>query len=876
MGIKAVKFVVSLLFGILVLFFTNSVYALPVIPDAAGYGMDTSAGRGGKVYKVTSLEDNNIPGTLRYAISQSGPRVVIFEVSGTIKINNYLDINDPYITIAGQTAPSPGIFLRGANIRIMTHDVLIQHIRVAPGDEAYSVTPTNRDAVAINGSTERPDNIVIDHSTFTWTTDELFGTWGPYGNVTFRHVIGSEPLHDSIHVDEGQTEPVPHGFGPLFDNQPGSKVTLSGSLMSHAHGRQPMVMAEEYVDVNNVYYDRGQAFHLINTQRNIPTQNSIVGNVFKEGPSVEDWAVDNAPLLLYPQFALGGKLYLNDNISVNGGWSFNSQWDLIQNNTSPAQSQEQLEADEPPAWNDGLIVKPTEEVFDWVMASAGARPADRLPYETRIINQAKNGTGAIVDSIAEAGGWPVVAENHRSLVIPKNPGTDSDGDGYTNLEEWLETYSAFVEGRGAEPPLIDPADGEPEDDQEPETTPAIISNLVVNPTAQGAESWLVMSNLQEGNITYSDRAFKFDYVPPIVAGSSWIMGAANSKAYTGNDPLSTFKVDTDADVYVAFDHRLTPLPAWMIDSGWINTGESFIINEALPFDLYKKSYTAGSTVTLGQNGNKSNLLYITLAKDKSAVANGTTAITAPADGTTISSLPEVISGTAVDLDTNNKAISDVFVSIQQNSTHKYLNPATNTFDELDSAMISVYDSYDRDFGTWMLDVAHVPFTNGSYTVTARVYDGAVGASAESSFTIAILDKSILDAAITDAQAIHDAAIPGTKPGQYPQGAKEALMDAIQAAQAVVNNGSVTQTEVNEAVAALETAVGVFQAKVIERMPEDVNGDGEVNVIDLLTVISHFGKNSSSHDWDSVKASDVNGDQKVNAADLKLVAIKMRH
>src|SRR5262245_36306543 len=103
--------------------------AVPVIPGASGFGMETPAGRGGTVMRVTNLNDSG-SGSLRACAEGSGPRVCVFEVSGTIRVNSEITIDSPFVTIAGQTAPSPGILIRGAGLRIWTNDVLVQHIRV--------------------------------------------------------------------------------------------------------------------------------------------------------------------------------------------------------------------------------------------------------------------------------------------------------------------------------------------------------------------------------------------------------------------------------------------------------------------------------------------------------------------------------------------------------------------------------------------------------------------------------------------------------------------------------------------------------------------------------------------------------------------------
>src|SRR5215467_7868426 len=142
--------------------------ALPVIPGAAGYGTDTVAGRGGKVYRVTNLNASGAGSLKACASDAEGPRVCVFEVSGTIRLTQDMMIRWNNLTIAGQTAPSPGIMIRGGAIRIQASDILIQHIRVRVGDDPNGPDPDNRDALKIEGSSSKPvKNIVIDHCSFS-------------------------------------------------------------------------------------------------------------------------------------------------------------------------------------------------------------------------------------------------------------------------------------------------------------------------------------------------------------------------------------------------------------------------------------------------------------------------------------------------------------------------------------------------------------------------------------------------------------------------------------------------------------------------------------------------------------------------------------
>src|SRR3569832_2099856 len=126
--------------------------ALPVIPGGAGLGMDTPAGRGGKVYKVTNLNASGT-GSLKACTDATGARVCVFEVGGYIRLTEDLLIRNGPITIAGQTAPSPGITIRGAALKIQGSNVLVQHIRVRAGDDPTGPAPDNRDAMKLQGRT---------------------------------------------------------------------------------------------------------------------------------------------------------------------------------------------------------------------------------------------------------------------------------------------------------------------------------------------------------------------------------------------------------------------------------------------------------------------------------------------------------------------------------------------------------------------------------------------------------------------------------------------------------------------------------------------------------------------------------------------------
>lgn len=426
--------------------------ALPVLPNAAGFGIETPAGRGGKVYRVTNLKDSG-EGSLRACVDASGPRVCIFEVSGTIRLGGDLTIRNPNLTIAGQTAPSPGILLRGAAVRIITSDVLVQHLRVRPGDDPSGPNPENRDALKIENSVPIK-NIVVDHCSFAWAIDETASLWSGYDNVTLSNNIFAEALNDSLHP-KGR-----HGYGVLFGPQNG-KVTFVGNLLAHTNDRNPLSRAAQLVMVNNVVYNRGYRDVDLQSEDGISTKNTIIGNVFIRG---SDHANSVKPVAVHTEgnaFALpsASRIYLADNSAAGATDDPTSLVSTIGDSVplTPYMSKT------PPAWPAGLTRLPTSQdaVLERVLKYSGARPADRDPVDARIVRQVRDGTGRIINCVApngtarcekNAGGWPKLAENHRALTLPANPNEVTES-GYTRLEVWLHEMAAEVEGRSPKPPV---------------------------------------------------------------------------------------------------------------------------------------------------------------------------------------------------------------------------------------------------------------------------------------------------------------------------------------------------------------------------------------------------------------------------------------
>ncbi len=421
--------------------------ALPVIPGAAGFGVTTPAGRGGEVIRVTNLDAAG-PGSLRAAIEARGPRVVVFEVSGTIVLPDHLYLREPCITIAGQTAPAPGITLRGAGLFILTHDVLVQHFRIRPGDHPEGPRYGNRDAITIGDSGPEPTyNVVVDHMSCSWATDETISTWGEHDahgirDVTIQYCLVSEGLATPLNPSG------PHSMGILVGRN-SRRVAVNRNVMAYNQYRNPLIRDDvtDVVVLNNlIHMPRQWTKDKIDIgtrgTQDWPLRVSIVGNAYNPVP--------NAHNVNFISFSDNGatdtRAFLADNLAPN---STADAWDRAVVHLGK-RDVTTLRAATPPIWHDSLKPMPAREVEARLSAFAGARPADRDAVDERIFRMIRERIPqSELTQLSQVGGYPELAENHRALEIPARPHDDDDHDGYTNLEEWLHAHAAAVEGRGS-------------------------------------------------------------------------------------------------------------------------------------------------------------------------------------------------------------------------------------------------------------------------------------------------------------------------------------------------------------------------------------------------------------------------------------------
>lgn len=423
---------------VLAILLASPVHALPCFPGAEGFGTSTPGGRGGRVIAVTNLNDSG-PGSLREAVTAKGPRTVVFRVGGTIRLARALTINEPFITIAGQTAPGKGVCLRDAVVKVETHDVVMRFIRVRVGP---SLNEPFNDQNCLEVTGEGSYNVVIDHCTFSWSIDENVGIVSGAHDCTFSWNIVSEALRQPFTKTQiGKDRS--HSMGLILGNHP-DRCSVHRNLIAHCNSRMPRIQGGTHDFVNNVVYDWG---FLTGTFSREPSVN-FVGNYYKSGPS-------SLPIKAIVKGDDMGKVYVKGNRTPQRTGDDQPEWEPL------TDADEATHRADKPFDTIPLTITSAEQAYEDVLARAGCRVPALDDTDKRILRQVYLGYGGKIDRPEDAGGYPDLPivygpADSDGDGIPDawershglNPNDSRDGaklarDGYTNLERYL---NSLVEG----------------------------------------------------------------------------------------------------------------------------------------------------------------------------------------------------------------------------------------------------------------------------------------------------------------------------------------------------------------------------------------------------------------------------------------------
>ena len=429
--------------ALIALFFAHLARAsapIPAFPGAEGAGATTPGGRGGRVIFVTNLDDEG-PGSLRAACEAEGPRIVIFRVSGTIRLQKPINVEHPFLTLAGQTAPGDGICVRDYTFAISTHDVVVRHFRSRLGDL------TNQEADCIDFAAGARDSI-LDHCSATWSVDECLSLSGNDANLTVQWCLIGESLHVSKHK-KGE-----HGYGSL--SRANGPVSRHHNLWIHNSARNPRLGGnysrppDPTFDLrNNVIYNFGGTASGL-TQGRLHV--NYVGNYIRPGPD----STAKTPISVGENSEL--RFFIRDNV-------FEGNDELTGDNSKffhpvEIKGKRQVETVDEPFAMPTVTTVPAKDALELVLATVGASSPKRDAVDTRLVDQVRNHAGHAIDSQTEVGSWPEL----KSVPAPKdsdddgmpddwerahglNPksaadgAADRDNDGYTNIEEYINSLA---------------------------------------------------------------------------------------------------------------------------------------------------------------------------------------------------------------------------------------------------------------------------------------------------------------------------------------------------------------------------------------------------------------------------------------------------
>lgn len=515
----------------------SSIAQLPAFPGAEGAGKYTTGGRGTAttpttLYEVNNLNDDNNPGSLRYALNQNvAYRTIVFRVSGTIHLNSKLNIK-ANTTIAGQTAPGDGICLADHPVVISGDNVIVRYIRVRMGDK-------NQNQGMVDGSGGDDafgnlgnKNIILDHCSVSWSSDEALTIYRG-DSITVQWCFVSEPLNYSYHFEAGGTDYQEHGYGGIWGSRHGS---FHHNLIAHAKGRLPRfagsstyppgTAGQENADFrNNVIYN----WISYSTNGGEGGNYNVVNNYYKYGPSTSTGNSAGVPVrsqimnpskstdLPYP------KIYLTGNYVDGYSAATTANWKGIAMSGGSLADTNQSKVNTP------FSILPIAEqtatdAYEHVLNFGGCRLPNRDTLDERIANNVRNRTGRVIDVqggyphgtpyAQTVNAWPTLQSataptdtdhdgmpDQWEIAHGLNPNSSADRsgiatNGYTNLENYLN-YLA-------------------DDGMDIKSSMTNFSQVLGNPSA--VQTYTIEGRNLRGDITITPPA---DYQLSINGGASW-------------------------------------------------------------------------------------------------------------------------------------------------------------------------------------------------------------------------------------------------------------------------------------------------------------------------------------------------------------------
>ena len=438
---------------------------LPAFPTAEGFGKYTSGGRGGKVVKVTSLEDNESAGTLRWAFKQypGEPITIVFEVSGDIKLKDQLRVNRADWTLAGQTAPGEGIVISHNKINFGgSQNFIVRNIRFRSGHADLNGNVLQDQALGA----ENCNNYIFDHCVFGWSVEENINTQDCHF-LTVQNSIVHEGLYNSGHKKGAR------GYGSQWG---GSPATYYRNLLADNMSRSPRIngaRGEDYVVfmeyINNVNYNFGKSNACYGGENtaDITSYNGMnsghecnfIGNYYKPGP-----ATKSNPLFFQSSYARSGatswgpaKWYVNGNVMEGNDAKSKDNWKAV---SAEKYSLSEIRVDErivpvhnyykySVAGNVGTYdpemymiynIESADDAYQTVLNNAGTINRDAI--EKRIVNEARTGTAQYGGAAIGANKGIIDTENDCEGFIQYSTDytvpADTDGDGIP--DEWEKKH----------------------------------------------------------------------------------------------------------------------------------------------------------------------------------------------------------------------------------------------------------------------------------------------------------------------------------------------------------------------------------------------------------------------------------------------------